>query len=57
MAIKLNEKDVEEHENSEEVCILINQSIMSSVTVFQIIKVTHACNKNGKQYRNVFIQK
>lgn len=47
MEIKLN-KDMEELENSEEIFFfLINRSTMFSVTVFQIIKVLHGCNKNA----------
>lgn len=48
MGIKLN-KDMEELENSEEIFFffLINQSTMFSITVFQIIKVLHGCNKNA----------
>lgn len=47
MEIKLNKEMEEELENSEEVFILSNQSIMFSITVFQNIKVIHACNRNA----------
>lgn len=38
---------MEEPEHPKEVFILINQSIMSSITVFQIIKVIHDYNKDA----------
>lgn len=44
---KIKVKDMEELGSSEEVIILINRSIVSSITVFHIMKVIHAYDKNA----------